>query len=133
MSILKSILALGLLVLLSQAIHASPRECRENLMFYSNRDSYQFSVANDAIDRDFGRDYLAQAIYAIRILLDKHRCSPKDINFGRGAHGTSHSKCSNIIANEDQTRVCYVETNLGYFLVSQDLLDTFNVIYSRWD
>jgi len=133
MSILKSLLALGLLVLLSQSIHASPRECIDNLMYYSNRDSYQFTVTNDVVDRDFGRDYLAQAIYTIRILLDKHRCSQNDVNFGRGPQGRSHSKCSNILTNENQTRVCYVETNLGYFLVSQDLLDTFNVIYSRWD
>lgn len=133
MSILKSILALGLLPLLAQSIHASPKECIENLMFYANRDSYQFTVANDAVDRNFGKDYLAESIYAIRILLDKHRCSQNDINFGRGPQGRSHSKCSTIIANEDQTRVCYVETNLGYFLVSQDLLDTFNIIYARWD
>jgi len=133
MSILKSILALGLLFLLSQTIHASPRECIDNLMFHANRDSYQFTVADDTVDRDFGRDYLAQAIYAIRILLDKHRCSQNDVNFGQGPQGRSHSRCSVIIANEDQTRVCYVETNLGYFLVSRDLLDTFNLIYSRWD
>lgn len=133
MSILKSIIALGLLVLLSQAIHASPKECIDNLMFYANRDSYQFTVADDAVDRDFGRDYLAEAIYSIRILLDKHRCSQNDVNFGQGPHGRSHSKCTNIVAGEDQSRVCYVETNLGYFIVTRDLLDTFNIVYSRWD
>lgn len=133
MSILKSVLALGLLILLSQTINASPKECIDNLMLNANQDSYQFVVQSDDVDRDFGRDYLAEAIYTIRILIDGHGCSQNDINFGQGPHGRSHSKCSNIVPEQDHTRICYVETNLGYFLVSRDLLDTFNVIYSRWD
>jgi len=133
MSILKSVLALGLLILLSQAINASPKECVDNLLVDSHVDSSHFIVDNNDVPRDFGRDYLAQAIYIIRILIDQNDCAPKDINFGQGPHGRSHSRCEKIISNREHTRVCYVETNLGYFFVSQDLLDSYNISFSRWD
>ncbi|MAF78089.1 MAG: hypothetical protein CME63_14210 [Halobacteriovoraceae bacterium] len=133
MSILKSILALGLLILLSQAINASPKDCIDNLMINSNVDSYNFSIHGDDVDRDFGRDYLAEAIYTIRILLDRNGCSQNDVNFGQGPHGRSHSRCSKLVGNQDHSRVCYVETNLGYFFVTRDLLDNFNISYARWD
>ena len=133
MSILKSLLALGLLILLSQAINASPKDCIDNLMIDSNVDSYNFNIHNDDVLRDFGKDYLAEAIYTIRILLDKNGCSQNDVNFGRGPHGRSHSKCTEVIPSNEHTRVCYVETNLGFFFVTRDLLDTYNISYSRWD
>jgi hypothetical protein len=133
MSILKSLLALGLLILLSLTINASPKDCIDELMMDASADSYNFSLHSDFVDRDFGNDYLAEAIYTIRVLLDQNGCSQNDVNFGSGPHGRSHSRCSKLISNLDHTRVCYVETNLGYFFVTRDLLDTFNISYSRWD
>ena len=133
MSILKSLLALGLLVLLSQAVNASPKECIDNLMIDSHGDSYNFNMHSDEVDREFENDFLAEAIYTIRVLLDKNGCSQNDVNFGKGPHGKSHSRCSKLISNQEHTRVCYVETNLGYFFVTRDLMDSFNISYSRWD
>jgi len=41
--------------------------------------------------------------------------------------------CKNILGNDDSTKVCYVSTNVGYFFVMKDMLDSVNVIFNRWD
>ncbi len=133
MNVVKSLIALGLLVLLSQGIQASARDCIANLTNNSLQDTFSYSLHADDVDRDFGRDYLAEAIYTIRILIDREGCKRDAINFGQGPHGRSHSRCSKIIRNQEHTRVCYIETNLGYFFLTKDLLDNINITYSRWD
>ena len=133
MNLVKSIIALAALILLSQGVQASPKNCITRLMSGSNVDSVNYNIHSDDIDRDFGKDYLAQAIYTIRVLIDDKGCSQADINFGKGPLGRSRSRCTKIVGNQDHTRVCYVETNLGYFFLTTDLLDTVNITYSRWD
>lgn len=133
MTLLRSLLALGLLILLTQAVNAGQKDCIQKLMGSQVQDSINFAIHSDDVDRDFGRDFLAEAIYTIRILIDREGCSQNDVNFGQGPHGRSHSRCSKIVRNQDHTRVCYVETNLGYFFLTKDLLDLVNITYSRWD
>ncbi len=133
MSIVKSLFALGLLILLSQGLQASTRDCITTLSANGELDSVNYTLHADDVDRDFGRDYLAEAIYTIRALIAQEGCSRSDINFGQGPHGRSHSRCTKVIRNQEHTRVCYVETNLGYFFLTKDLLENINITYSRWD
>ncbi|MCR9204453.1 MAG: hypothetical protein NXH75_07750 [Halobacteriovoraceae bacterium] len=133
MTVLKSLIALGLLILLSQGTQAGSKDCITNLMAGETRDTYAFYMHVDDVDREFGNDHLASAIYTLRILLDREGCSRGDVNFGKGPHGRSHSRCTKVIRNQEHTRVCYVETNLGYFFLTTDLLDNINILYSRWD
>jgi len=133
MTLLRSLLALGLLILLTQGVNANQKDCIQRLMGNRVQDSINFAIHSDDVDRDFGRDFLAEAIYTIRILIDREGCSQNDINFGQGPLGRSHSRCSKIVRNQDHTRVCYIETNLGYFFLTKDPLDLVNITYSRWD
>jgi len=41
--------------------------------------------------------------------------------------------CNNVVPKDNYTRVCYVETNIGYFFIMRDMLDGVNIIYNRWD
>lgn len=133
MNLVKSIIALAALILLSQGVQASPKDCASRLFSGSNLDSVNYSINSDEINRDFGRDHLASAIYTIRILIEDKGCSQSDINFGKGPLGRSRSRCTKLVGNQDHTRVCYVETNLGYFFLTTDFLETVNITYSRWD
>ena len=133
MNVIKSLIALALLVFLSQGVQATPNQCITTLMGGGSNDTQSFTLHTDDVDRDFGRDFLAEAIYTIRILLDREGCRKTDVNFGKGPYGRSHSRCSKIIRNQEHTRVCYVETNLGYFFLTKDLLENINISYSRWD
>lgn len=133
MTVMKSLIALAFLVFLSQGVQAGSKDCITTLMNGHTRDTYAFNIHADDIDRDFGNDHLANAIYTLRILLDREGCAPTDVNFGKGPNGRSHSRCTKIIRNQEHTRVCYVETNLGYFFLTTDLLDKITILYSRWD
>ncbi len=42
-------------------------------------------------------------------------------------------QCGEAIKGNDLTRICYVETDWGYFLVNRDYLDNLNIIFNRWD
>jgi hypothetical protein len=133
MNVVKSLIALAALILLSQTVQAAKKDCIDRLMSDANFDSATYSIHSDDLDRDFGKDHLASAIYTIRLLIDQKGCSRSDINFGKGPLGRSRSRCTKLVGNQDHTRVCYVETNLGYFFLTTDLLDTVNITYSRWD
>lgn len=133
MTVVKSLIALAFLVFLSQGLQAAPKDCITTLMGNDTRDTFNFTLHSDDVDRDFGPDFLAEAIFTIRTLLDREGCSPTDVNFGQGPHGRSHSRCSKVVRNQEHTRVCYVETNLGYFFLTKDLLENINISYSRWD
>lgn len=133
MNVIKSLIALALLVFLSQGLQASPSQCITTLTGSNSGDTQSFTLHSDDVDRDFDRDFLAEAIYTIRILLDREGCRKTDVNFGKGPYGRSHSRCSKVIRNQEHTRVCYIETNLGYFFLTKDLLENINITFSRWD
>jgi len=42
-------------------------------------------------------------------------------------------QCGQAIRGNDLTAICYVESDMGYFLVNRDYLDNLNVIFNRWD
>lgn len=136
MTLLKSLIALTFLIFITQNTSAEPKDCMNKLMsthHSPNNDTYIHNLHLDDIDRNFGKDYLADAIYKVRLILKKVGCSKEDINFGKGPYGKSQSRCTNILRDQEHTRVCYVESNLGYFFLTTDLLDNINILYSRWD
>jgi len=42
-------------------------------------------------------------------------------------------QCGEAIKGNDLTKICYVESDWGYFLVNRDYLDNLNIIFNRWD
>lgn len=108
--------------------------CLEILTDGHRRDSQSFTInlAQNEMP-EFGRDYLAQAIHVIKILINKEGCSRQDINFGKGPFGRSRSSCKLLEPGIQSSLSCYIQTNLGYFHVSYDYLDNANVFFSRWD
>ena len=113
---------------------ASERECLMRLTHSYAQDSRNFQLNLDEIDiRDYGRDYLAKAIKVIRLVIAEVGCVKKDINFGKGPFGRSRSRCSQVVSLNDESRVCYVESNLGYWFVTYDYQDRANIIFNRWD
>jgi len=107
-------------------------ECTDLLA--NDRDSNTFQIN---IDRDdlpnYGRDHLANGIVIIRELLKEEGCSKKAINFGKGPEGRSHSRCGKLHRASTNSMTCYIESNLGYFILNIDYHSTANIIFSRWD
>ena len=115
-------------------VFASPTECvRKITSDYSVSTTFTNIDLNQLELRDYGKDYLAQAIAVIRVYVDKMGCARSDINFGRGPNGRSFSRCRLVERYSPQSRSCYVETNLGYFMVTKNLGDNMHLVFNLWD
>lgn len=96
--------------------------------------SQAFSLDTDEYElRNYGNDHLAFSIVMIRILLSEQGCKKTAINFGNGPFGRSLHKCQPMVRNRPFSNVCYVETNLGAFIVSTDFDTLVHIIYKSWD
>lgn len=93
--------------------------------FTLNTDDYQL--------RDYGNDHLAFSIVMIRILLSEEGCRKKVINFGKGPFGRSTHNCQPMVRNRSSSNVCYLETNLGAFVVTTDFETLTHIIFKSWD
>ncbi|WP_417335998.1 hypothetical protein [Halobacteriovorax marinus] len=123
-----------LLFAVSEFASADEIRCINRLTNDFNTDSISHTLSLDDYEvRDYGNDHLALAIKMIRILVDEVGCSPKAINFGRSARGRSHNRCDQILRGVPSSRVCYVETNLGYFFVTTNMLTDMHITFNRWD
>lgn len=133
---MKSLLALLALIstLSFSSAFADELDCKERLTngFNDNSTTSTYNLDNYQI-RDYGRDHLAEAIAVIRIHIGELGCKRKDINFGKGPWGRSVSRCTRVLHGVDSSRVCYVQSNLGYFFVTKGYLNDMVVTYHRWD
>lgn len=127
------LLVLALIVTAHANEDKTASRCLESLTNAHTQSSMTYQLDGDLIDSDYGRDYLAQAIASVRLFLDDLGCSKKDVNFGKGPLGRSHSRCSLLAPGIESSRACYIESNLGYFLVSWDYQTAINIVFSRWD
>jgi hypothetical protein len=128
----------GLILALSMAAisnaFATPTDCIRKI---TNDFTYSTTFTNIDLDqlelRDYGKDYLAQAIAVIRVYASKKGCNKKDINFGKGPNGRSYSRCRLVERYSPHSRSCYVETNLGYFMVTKNLGENMHLVFNLWD
>jgi hypothetical protein len=42
-------------------------------------------------------------------------------------------ECHRIVKNNPFTNVCYAESDIGFWFVTKDMLDGYNVTFNRWD
>lgn len=127
-------IALIIALLLSASLHAE-NTCPSKLTYDHERNSMAYTLDLDDLDiKDYGEDQLATSIAIIRELLRMRSCSPTDINFKETPLGrTALSRCRQIVSNAPTSKVCYVESNIGFFYLTWDMLTSVHVIYNRWD
>ena len=125
---------LGFALLHVLGVHASEDHCRDLLTAKFTRDSRYVSYQADDLNvPDFGRDYVAYSVKTIRLYIDRLGCNQRDINFGQGAQGAAHSRCESIVRDRENSRMCYVESNLGYWFIHKDFVDDIHIMFHRWD
>jgi len=133
MNILTSLVVAFSMFLISST-YASSTDCVRKI---TNDYKYQTTFANIDLDqlelRDYEKDYLAQAIAVIRVYADKKGCHKKDITFGKGPNGQSASRCRLVERYSPHSRSCYVETNIGYFMVTKNLGENMHLVFNLWD
>lgn len=131
---MKKIFVIGFACLVSVTAMAE-NTCPAKLTYGHERDSMAYTIDLDDLDiRDYGNDYLAQSIAIIRELLRMRGCARTDINFKETPLGrTARSRCKLVVPNVEMSRVCYVESSIGFFNVSWDMLTSTHIVYNRWD
>jgi hypothetical protein len=123
-----------LLLAVSEFTSANEARCINRLTSGYSSDSMSHTLdLNDYEIRDYRNDHLAFSIRMVRELLNDVGCSKNAINFGRSANGRSHSRCDQVLRSVPSSRVCYVETNLGYFFVTRNMLTNIHITFNRWD
>jgi hypothetical protein len=127
-------MALLLFIIVSPNINALEHDCLAVLTQNHQRDSFamELNLVQAGI-RHFGRDYQAEAIAVVRTSLQRMGCHREAMNFGQGAQGRSRHRCHKLVEGRELSRTCYIESNLGAFIVTYDFLDNAHVIYKRWD
>lgn len=127
-------IALIIALLLSASLHAE-NTCPSKLTYDHERNSMAYTLDLDDLDiKDYGEDQLATSIAIIRELLRMRSCRPTDINFKETPLGrTALSRCRQVVPNAPTSKVCYVESNIGFFYLTWDMLTSVHVIYNRWD
>lgn len=58
-------------------------------------------------------------------LLKSLNCSASELNF-------KTTSCS-AFSNRSEFTVCHIESNIGYFYIMMDYVDSVNIIFNRWD
>lgn len=131
---MKRIVLILIALFLSSALFAE-NACPGKLTYGHERDSMAYTIDLDDLEiKDYGVDYLATSIAIIRELLNMRECAPTDINFKQTPLGrTALSRCKEVVPSVPTSRVCYVESSIGFFTLSWDMLTSVHVIYNRWD
>lgn len=131
---MKSVVLFFLLSLTIQTASADAYDCRRTLSGNFSSDSRHYALESALWNEDeFGKDHLKGAVSVIRELLKRNHCERSDINFGAGPNGRSKSRCVQVSPTRSSSLSCYVESNLGYFFLTKDMLSKIHVVYNRWD
>ncbi|EQC44490.1 hypothetical protein M899_2326 [Bacteriovorax sp. BSW11_IV] len=119
------------IVLLLSAMGANANECYMKFVDDGNHDSRSFQINDIDLNNDFDEDAMSFSKEAIVQVAKSIGCKAHDLGLAnKNAMGES---CVEMIPGKPFSKVCYVESDVGYFMVSKDMLDHVNIIYNRWD
>ncbi len=107
-------------------------DCFQKISNDYQDDSRSFQVQDDVLEKDFEEQPLAYAKEAlIHLLKNEIGCKENAISFNEKA--SADEVCNELIPGKPYSKVCYLESNLGYFFISMDMMDSVNIIFNRWD
>lgn len=104
-------------------------DCSMQLTQNFSRDSHAYQLREEEVDLELERGSVHFARAAVEALVMKLGC-------GMNATSDKHlgpANCQDVVPGVQLSRVCYVEENFGYFLVSVDMLENINIVFNRFD
>lgn len=108
----------------AMAFEQKSQECADYLERFQDSRAFSFP-SNYATDLN-----LTAAKNTIEELLKAH-CTVEDLNID--IKNEKANNCSFVIPRNPNSYACYLESDVGYFFVTGDLLDNIFVIWNRWD
>lgn len=107
---------------------ASFADCYQRLTSDYSRDSQAFQLSEDTVDYKITRGsevFAREAVVALKASLG---CQAQQVS-----KALMPANCQEVVPNVPMSRVCYVESEFGYFLVSIDMLENINIVFNRFD
>jgi hypothetical protein len=126
---MKAIITLTTLLLLVMGFSGSAsaeQDCYGALLGNYTKDSNSFQIYNEEVSEGFENKEALASAKAIGLLEQKLDCS-------KGSLKIASISCREIVPGNSFSKVCYVESENGYFFVSIDMMEKINIIFSRWD
>lgn len=107
------------LALLSVACSAAAEtNCSNNLSGYGDSHVFRVKEPMNLLETGQAKEMILKAI--------KRLCKKDEIQFDVLA-------CNQIVPDNASSVVCYAETNIGYFFVHNDMINTTTVTWNRYD
>ena len=119
------VVALGIFVGMSQGVRAD-FDCYRRALNDFSVDSRSFQVYSEEVSALFEEEPEQAARESIRLLEQRLECDQKSLN-------PVEVSCKDIVPGNYMSRVCYAESNDGYFFISLDMMENVNIVFNRWD
>lgn len=104
-------------VLATMVASSALAETCHRLLLQENLDSNLFHLPGDYAKSAIGAvEYVVHTSCGVEFNLEVHR-----------------EVCRRIDSRDEHSMVCLVEANVGYFFVTKDMMDNWNVVFNRWD
>jgi hypothetical protein len=100
-------------------------DCSQYLSSYQDSHAFRLTNINEEINT-------VEAAQTVILKLLKNHCITKKIKF-TNPDDTTKNGCNTIVANNFSSFACYVEADIGYFFITEDLMENVFVIWNRWD
>lgn len=104
----------------------SANDCYGKALNDYSSDSVAYQFFNEDVYGDFEQKGEKAAVDSIRLLEEKLNCH-------KNAFEVKKVSCREIMPGNALSKACYVESNLGYFFISVDMMDKVNLVFNRWD
>jgi len=103
-------------------------DCYDRLISEPPHDSRSFFVyeALYEVDAEELNESSSKAVVQ-KLLKDKIGCQEKSLNV------EFRASCKELMPGKSWSKVCYLESQMGYFVIQMDMMEGAHVIFNRWD
>lgn len=103
-------------------------DCYDKLISKPPYDSRSFFVYQALYEVDAEELNEASSVNVVhKLLKDKVGCQEKSLE------QEYRSSCKELMPGKSWSKVCYVESQMGYFVIQMDMMEGAHVIFNRWD
>lgn len=105
---------------------AANHDCYRAALNDFSSDSMAYQIYDEDISMAFEDNGGKASERAVRRLENRLGCVEKSFEI-------QNISCKEVVPGNAISKVCYVESQLGYFFISIDMMEKVNIVFNRWD
>jgi hypothetical protein len=106
-------------------------DCYEKFTQGFSKDSHAYQVYGEDLSEDYESLNLEISLAAVHFVAKKIGCSDDEMTISN--KGLSLAACRRIHPKAYLSLSCFIEANVGYFMVSEDMMGNLNIVFNRYD